>query len=201
MEIKKCIFPSTVLVYERPTASLLVESDRTQINSVYEASKLACEVLLNGYSVDFGFSCRIARLGNIYGPGGPQDSVVQIVLQQVIDGGPIKLRTTTSVRDFVYRDDVVTGLIALALHADRPGCEIFNLSSGVPTRVSELIETACRVKDLHTEIIETQPQKDGEIDALKVSIQKMKEKTGWQPKWDLEDGLRQTLAEMEPEAK
>jgi len=195
--INRIIFPSTALLYARPSLRPLVETDATLVGSVYVSTKLASESLIKSYSVDFGLTCRIARLGNVYGPGGPTDSIVQIVLRQIKNGGPITLQTLIPVRDFVYRDDVVTGLVALALHTDEPGCEIFNLSSGVPTSIRELVETACRIKGLDTSIIETQPHRLGTNDKLVVSIQRLKEYTGWQPNWNLEDGLRQTLAELE----
>jgi nucleoside-diphosphate-sugar epimerase len=199
--INRIVFPSTALVYARPAPLPLVESDATLVNSVYESTKLASEALIKSYSVDFGFTCRIARLGNVYGPGGPADSVVQIVLRQVKSGGPITLQNLTAVRDFVYRDDVVTGLVAMALYTGEPGFEIFNLSSGVPTSIRELVETACHVEGLDTSIVETQPHHQGDNDKLVISIQRLIEKTGWHPVWNLEDGLRQTLAELGTKSK
>ncbi len=83
--------------------------------------------------------------------------MVKIILQQVVNGGPVTLRTVTSVRDFVYRDDVASGLAALAGHTQDPGCEIFNLSSGVATSIRQLVETACRIEGIDAQIIETAP--------------------------------------------
>ena len=144
----------------------------------------------------------IARLGNVYGPGGTANFVVQIVLQQIKNGGPITIETLSPVRDFVYRDDVVSGLIAMALHTDdSSGYEIFNLSSGVPTSIRELIETACRVGCLETSIDETQPHSPDANDKLVISIQRLTKETGWKPAWNLEEGLRQTLAELETRSK
>ncbi len=200
--IHKIIFPSTALVYARPAPVPFVETDATLANSVYVSTKLASEVLMKGYAIDFGFACRIARLGNVYGPGGKADSVVQIVLQQIKNGGPITIGTLSPVRDFVYRDDVISGLIAMALHTDDSSSyEIFNLSSGVPTSIRELVETACRVGCLETSIEETEPDSPSANDKLVVSTQRLTKQTGWQPAWNLEEGLRQTLAELEIKSK
>jgi len=195
--IKKIVFPSTALVYARPAPLPLAETDATLVDSVYASTKLASEALIKSYSIDFGFTCRIARLGNVYGPGAAADSIVQIVLRQVKSGGPITLQTLTTVRDFVYCDDVVTGLVALALQMDGPSCDIFNLSSGVPTSIRELVETACRVEGLETLIIETNPHPQGANDQILVSIKHIQDFTGWLPAWNLEKGLRQTLADLE----
>jgi UDP-glucose 4-epimerase len=196
VNIKRIIFPSTMLVYARPVPLPIKETDSVQAGSVYASTKLASEELLKGYASDYGFSCRIARLGNGYGPSGAADSVVEIILRQVKSGGSITLKNLAPVRDFIYCDDVVSGLVALANHADRPGCEIFNLASGVPTSIRELAEAACRIGNLETNIVETENHSMAADDKVVLSIQRMKEYTNWQPEWTLENGLRQTLFEM-----
>ena len=194
--IKRVIFPSTMLVYAKPTQFPIKETDAVQAGSVYASTKLASEALLKGYASDYGFSSRIARLGNGYGPSGAADSVVEIILRQVKCGGPVSLKNLAPIRDFIYCDDVVSGLVALATHADEPGCEIFNLASGVPTSIRELAEAACRIGSLETKIIETESRLLNADDKVVLSIQRIKEYTQWQPEWTLENGLRQTLFEM-----
>lgn len=195
--VSRVIFPSTALVYARPLQLPVEETAAVRANSVYAATKLAGEALLQGYASEYGFACRIARLGNVYGPGGAIDSVVQIVLRQVKAGGPISIKTFAPVRDFVYRDDVVRGMIALASRTDEPGCEVFNLSSGTATTMRELVELACRISGLKTDISETEPGRDVVQDALVLSIQRIRRYAEWQPDWRLEDGLRQTLSQLE----
>ena len=195
--VKWFIFPSTALVYATPALFPVKENDAVRASSIYAATKLASESLLQGYSSDYGFTCRIARLGNVYGPGGMPESVVGTILRQVKSGGPILLKTLAPVRDFIYRDDVVRGLIALATHGREPGCEIFNLSSGIPTSVRELAIAACRVSHLEAKITETEAQPGDAEDKLVLSIQRLAEQTQWRPEWTLEDGLGQTLSEME----
>ncbi len=198
--IKQMVFPSTALVYARLTPPPYVETDSVQVSSVYSSTKLASEALIKSYSLDFDFACRIARLGNVYGPGGAPDSIVGIVLRQVKNGGPITLKTLSSIRDFIYCEDVASGLATLAVHATECSCEIFNLSSGVPTSIRRLAEMACEIGGIKPDIIETEPQPGEAIDNLVTSIQRIKEQTTWRPLWKLEDGLRKTFSEMEPKA-
>ncbi|HMZ06259.1 MAG TPA: NAD(P)-dependent oxidoreductase [Anaerolineales bacterium] len=194
--IQRIVFPSTVLVYAKTPNLPFTESDAVQANSIYAATKLAAEDLLAGYAAEHGFSCRIARLGNVYGPGGSTDSVIGIILQQVRSGGPISIKTLSPIRDFVYRDDVVHGLIALGKDASESGCEVFNLSSGIPTSIRELAETASLLGKQKISVTETEPPSSGVEDRILLSVQKLKTHTQWQPQWSLEAGLRQTLLEM-----
>jgi len=197
LSIKRVIFPSSMLVYAKPVLLPIRETDAVLAGSVYASTKLVSEELLRGYASEYGFSCRIARLGNGYGASGTADSVVEIILRQVKNGGPVSLKNLAPVRDFIYCDDVVSGLVALAIHADTPGCEIFNLASGVPTSIRELAVIACHIGNLEPNILETETHSKNLDDNVVLSIQRIKEYTQWQPQWTLENGLRQTLLEME----
>jgi nucleoside-diphosphate-sugar epimerase len=196
--ITQIVFPSTTLLYARLPHTPSTETDPIHVSSMYASTKLAAEALLKSYSLDFGFTCRIARIGNVYGPGGSAGTIVGIILKQVKNGGPITLKTLSPIRDFIYRDDVVSGLAAISVCSTESGCEIFNLSSGVPISIRMLVETACEIGGIKAEIIETEPQSARAIDHLAISIERIKEYTSWRPLWKLEDGLRKTLSEMEP---
>ena len=195
-EARRVVFPSTALVYALPAPMVLDEVSPVWPKSVYAATKLAAEALLKGYATDFGFACRIARLGNVYGAGGAADSVVSAVLRQVQSGGPICLKTLAPVRDFIYRDDVVRGLIALATHSREPGCQVFNLASGTATSIRELVQAACRVQSVAPDVTETGSGPSDSEDRLLLSIQRLSRYADWHPVWTLEEGLQQTLAEM-----
>jgi len=194
--LTRVIFPSTALVYALPARLPLDEDSPVWPKSVYAATKLAAESLLKGYAADYGFSCRIARLGNVYGEGGSPDSVISILLRQVKRGGPISLKSLAPIRDFIYRDDVVRGLIALADHSRERGCHVFNLASGIATSIGELAEAASRAGDVGGGITETDPRSCDADDMLVLSIKRISDCLSWRPVWMLEDGLRKTLSEM-----
>jgi nucleoside-diphosphate-sugar epimerase len=197
LEVKRIVFPSTALVYARPSRRPIEETHPLAPESVYAATKRASEILLGTYASNFGLSCRIARLGNVFGPYSPADSVVAIILDQVRKGGPIHVKTLSPVRDFIYRDDAVRGLITLARRSAEPGCEIFNLSSGVATSIRELALAACRAARLETQLSQTEFRSADIDDEIVLSIRRLSEYGPWRPVWSLEAGLRQTLAEQE----
>lgn len=194
--IRRLVFPSSALVYDTPVAATIDEEAPVNPRSIYAATKLAAESMLSGYASEFGFCCRVARLGNVYGPGATGDSIVAIVLRQVAAGGPIALRSLAPVRDFVFRDDVAHGLVALALVDDDPGFAVFNLASGVPTAIRDLVVTACRVADLDTEVVERAPGPDDLRDRIVLSVNRMADCARWRPAWSLEEGLSAMLSGM-----
>ena len=130
----------------RRTAHLpLKESDSVAPTSIYGATKLAAEALLQGYAATFpGFSCIAARLGNVYGQTAPVDSVVSILVQQAYHRRALTIRTLKPVRDFIHRDDVVEGLIRLAAGGRDAGWRLVNLSSGVPSSIGDVALAICQ---------------------------------------------------------
>ena len=192
----RLVFPSSALTYALPADVPIDEGAPVEARSVYAASKLACEALIRGYSSDFRLVCRVARLGNVYGHREESDSVADIVLRQVFSGGPVSLKSLSPIRDFIYRDDVAVGLVALATLDPTAPYAVFNLSSGIPTSIRELASTACRVGGLEPLLIETDPHPADVRDELVLSIRKLETQSGWHPAWTLEDGLRQSLAAM-----
>ena len=198
--LTRVVFPSTALVYALPAPLPLVEQAPLGPRSVYAASKVAAEAVLAGYAADYGFSIDIARLGNVYGPGGPAESVASTLLRQVLGDGHVHLRTLAPVRDFVHRDDVAEGLVRLAEAGSEPGVRVFNLSSGVPTSIAQLAELAGRAVGNATPAIETEPGTRRE-DQIALAVELLHRRTGWQPAIPLFEGLVQTLRAIREEAR
>jgi nucleoside-diphosphate-sugar epimerase len=198
--ISRVVFPSTALVYGLPARLPIDEHAEVGPRSIYAASKIAAEAVLAGYAADFGFSVDVARLGNVYGPGGPADSVASTLLRQVLGDGRVHLRTLAPVRDFIHCDDVAAGLIRLAEAGSEPGLRIFNLASGVPTSIAQLAELAARAVGNALPALETEPgtRRDDQI-ALDVS--RLRARTGWTPSIPLFDGLVQTLESIREELR
>jgi nucleoside-diphosphate-sugar epimerase len=194
--IRNVVYPSTALVYGRPHTTPIDEAHPTQASSIYAATKLAAEQLLAGYAADFGFTCSVARLGNVYGTGGHSDSIAAIVLAQAKRGGPIRVRSTSPVRDFVHRDDVCAGLLALARSPG--GFGVYNLASGRATSVGELAYAACLAAGIPANVVASAPESAAPNDVLSLSIARIEHTFAWRPALTLEAGVAAALAELEP---
>ena len=90
------------------------------------------------------------RFFNSYGPGeipGPNRNVIPNFIWRALHGEPLVITGTgEETRDFVYVDDLVSGLLAGAEVPEARG-GAFNLGTGIQTRVidlAEMIVKACR---------------------------------------------------------
>lgn len=192
-KIERFIFPSTGLVYGDYRRQPVTEGTLPSPQNIYATLKLSAETLIKGCSKSFQITCIIARLGNVYGPGSNKDTVVSTIIKQIKDGKRIVVRDLTPIRDFIYIDDVIEGLIRLLISTDKHECSTVNLSTGIGTSVFNLIKMASRISSLSESKV--QPQRDSEPSnsTLILDNSLLSKITGWKPRYTLSEGLSLTL--------
>ena len=190
--VPQFVYPSTGLVYGDLLGRPAHEGDPTNPQNIYTATKLSAESVIGGYAESYRLSCIVARLGNVYGSGSNSDTVVSIIAKQVRDKGNIRLQDLTTVRDFIYIQDVVDGLLTLLTALEGPGCHIVNLSTGIGSSIRQLAEIACRIASIPEENIESRA-KAGQAGPVRSSLvldnSLLHKTTGWKPNVGLTEGL------------
>jgi UDP-glucose 4-epimerase len=191
VNVRRFLYPSSGLVYGRRGQGLFTEESVPRPDSLYAATKLAVEALVQGYAVDYEFSCDIVRLSNIYGPESPENTVVGTILWQIREGKNVRPRSLSAVRDFIYVGDAVIGFIRLLQAGAETGYRLINLSTGVGTSIGELVRTALMVagRDVVDQNGPPQPAEDIVI----LSNQRLAVRTGWKPSRSLIEGLRESI--------
>ena len=118
-----------------------VESDPLDGREPYEASKTMTDVLARTYAQTYGLPTRVARCGNIYGPGDWNWSrIVPGTIRSLLKGErPILRSDGTPIRDYIHVSDVVSAYLALAEADVAPG-EAFNFSSGERLSVRGVVD-------------------------------------------------------------
>lgn len=170
--------------------------------SVYAASKLAGEAVIQGYAANYELSCDIARLSNLYGASFGAETVIGRALRQVVSGEPIALRNLEPVRDFIHADDVVEALVRLAAAGDdRSGCRIVNVSTNQGVSVREMAQALANIAVEqgwgYPEIVQTGDSRDELVPRLILDNSRLRELTGWMPRITLQQGLRVALQELQ----
>ena len=191
--IKRFVFPSTGLVYSNQLGRPANEEDVPIAQNIYSAAKLSAELMIQGYANSFELNCIIARLSNVYDSGVHSDTVVGTILKQLKQGEKIIVHNLAPVRDFIYIDDVIEGLIRLFISLDKPGCHIVNLSTGIGSSIQELAETACRIASISVNIAQSKNEQTSLKSMLVLNNSLLIKITGWRPKYTLSEGLRLIL--------
>ena len=95
-----------------------------------------------------------------------------------------------SSRDFLYIDDAVGAIYDVIQFADEP--ETYNVSQGYDVNIKTLHKMVAEIAGYKKEIIWTEKQTDiKERTFLNIGL--IRKDIGWNPKTNLEEGLRKTM--------
>ena len=164
----------------------------------YEASKAAADLIARSFWGSYGLPVAVTRFANVYGGGDTNFSrLIPETVSAVLDGRRPVLRSDGSPeRDFLYVEDAACAYLAIADALDREDVrgEAFNAGSGRPHRVGEVVELIAGLAGTGAEPeIQGSGSPSGEIDRQFVDPAKIRAVVGWEPRVDLEEGLRRTI--------
>jgi UDP-glucose 4-epimerase len=125
----------------------------------------------------------------VYGSDSKPETVVGTLIKQIKNDKEVVVRDFSSVRDFIYVDDAIEGLVRLLIFADEPGCHIVNLSTGVGSSVRDLCKEACRVCSFPLNGIRSQGMQTRDASRLILNNDLLFKMTKWKPRYNLFQGL------------
>ena len=164
------------------------------IRSCYDEGKRCAETLFFDYHRQYHVDIRIARIFNTYGPRmHPKDGrVVSNFIVQALTGEDITIYGSgEQSRSFCFVDDLIDGIMKfMELEDNFPGP--INLGNPVEFTILELAETVIRSTNSNSQIVFKElPQDDPK--QRKPDIKLAKEKLAWEPKIQLEEGLKKSI--------
>ena len=158
----------------------------------YARSKVLAEDLCGAYNRDFGLSCVILRVFNLYGKGQDERFLIPEIANQLRTGDKIALRDLTPRRDLLHVDDAVEAYVKAAQY-DATDFEIFNIGYGESYSVLEIAEKLVRLSGKQMEITSLGHERQGEISETVADVSKAARLLGWEPRIGIDEGLGTTL--------
>jgi GDP-4-dehydro-6-deoxy-D-mannose reductase len=197
----RLVFASSAEVYgKRPAEDMpLRETLPPRPTNPYAASKAAGEALILGWSQAFGFEAIIGRAFNQIGAGQDTRFAVAAFAQRLarIANGQeriLRVGNVESERDFLDVGDVVAAYIALAERGISG--EIYNVCSGAVVKMREVLRRLVNIAGVPVEIREDPALvRASEITRSVGDPNKLKRTTGWAPRINLADSLREIYSE------
>jgi UDP-glucuronate decarboxylase len=195
---------STSEVYGDPTVNPQTEDYWGNVNPIgiracYDEGKRVAETLLFDYHRQYDIEIKVARIFNTYGPRMQIDDgrVVTNFIVQALRGNPLTVYGDgLQTRSFCFVDDLVRGLELLF---DSPATVTGPVNLGNPTEFTmlELAEQIIQLTNSNSKIsFQDLPSDDPK--QRKPDISKAREILGWNPLVELNDGLKKTIADLEP---
>jgi UDP-glucose 4-epimerase len=194
--VGRVVLASSGAVYGDLGGQTLKETITPNPRSPYAVSKLAAEYYVRTIGGLWGIETVSLRIFNAYGPGqhlpASHPPVVPHYLKQALRGGTLVAHGDGSqTRDYVYVDDVVSGLVAAATAPNINGL-VINIGSGKETSISELIKCVQDVTGSNSEVIHN-PKTSGGVSRLCADLTLANQKLNYRPSIGLPEGLRLTL--------
>jgi UDP-glucuronate decarboxylase len=191
---------STSEVYGDPAVHPQTEDYWGNVNpigprSCYDEGKRCAETLFFDYWRQHQLRIKVLRIFNTYGPRmHPNDGrVVSNFIVQALRGQDITIYGDGSqTRSFCYVDDLIEGMIGLM---DSPDDVTGPINVGNPGEFTmiELAENVLRLTGSRSKLVRM-PLPADDPKQRKPDITKAKNVLGWEPKVQLEDGLKETIA-------
>lgn len=157
----------------------------------YDEGKRAAEVLLYDMARTAGLDTRVARVFNTYGPGMAvgDGRALPAFIEAARAGDPLRLEGGgAQTRSFCHVDDMVRGLMALALCDAARGVPV-NLGNPDERTIRETAETVVRLVGSRSELVEVAPAENDPRRRCP-DIARARTILGWEPVVEFEDGLR-----------
>ena len=124
--------------------------------------------------------------------------MIPTIIAQAVAGLPeLKLGALSPVRDLSYVKDTVEGFLAVAGSDECVGV-VTNVGHGKGITIGDLagrILALCGRQDMPV-VTDEQRIRPGRSEVLELicANAKAKERCGWEPRWSLDDGLKETIA-------
>ncbi|GAB6878853.1 SDR family oxidoreductase [Halorubrum gandharaense] len=193
----RVVFSSSAAIYGEPKYTPIDEAHPKDPNSPYGLEKLSADHYCRLYHDLYGVEAVALRYFNVYGPrqqAGDYSGVISIFREQALAGDPITIEGDgTQTRDFVHVDDVVQANLLAATSEDAPG-KAFNVGTGTQITIRELAEAVKDATNSDSEIVHVDPR-EGDIDESVADISHAREILGYDPKYDIHDGIEAYLGE------
>jgi len=199
-KIKRIVIASSDKAYGEQEQLPYVEEMPLLGLSPYEASKACADILARSFHNTYGLPVAVTRCANTYGGGDLNFSriVPATVLSTFKGKKPIIWNKGSSMRDFIYIDDATRAYLLLAQALDRKEVQgrAYNFGSNNPVVVIDLINLILSLagrSDLKP-IVLLNNEISKEINKQFMSFDRAKKELGWEPKWRIEEGLKQTIS-------
>ncbi len=177
--------------------------------SPYSASKAGADHLVCAYHATYGLPTLLTNCSNNYGPYQFPEKLIPLMILNALEGKDLPIYGDGgNVRDWLHVEDHCRALLQV-LRAGRPG-DSYNVGGRSVRTNLQIVETLCEALEelapgdanpalrargagRYAELTARVPDRPGHDRRYAIDDRKLRAELGWEPRYDLEQGLRATV--------
>lgn len=175
------------------------EGDALGGKDVYSGSKAAAELLTYSYASSFNLNAVTARAGNVIGGGDfSENRIVPDIVGSYLKGEALLIRNPTAVRPWQHALESISGYLAygsaLLQGVGVPAALNFGPSPEDFATVEDLVDEFNKhLGEMKVDKIFEKSDSPAEAHFLTLDSGLAKQSLGWNPKWKMNDAVRNTV--------
>jgi nucleoside-diphosphate-sugar epimerase len=187
----RAVYLGTCFEYDHRTG-YLGEDSPTRPWTLYGAAKLSTALIGARLAEQCGVRFSWARLFYQYGPWEQEGRLVPHVVRSLLAGEDVPVTRGRQIRDFLHVADVASALVDVA-GSDHRGT--VNIGSGRPVSVRDVVSCIERIVEGPGRVrFGARPDSPSDPPFICANNDVLENEVGWKPRFDLETGLRDTVA-------
>jgi len=170
-------------------------------NSPYAASKASSDHLVRSYFHTYKLPITISNCSNNYGPRQFPEKLIPLIIINAVNGKSLPVYGDgRQIRDWLYVEDHCEAILTI-LKKGKIG-ETYNIGGVNQFPNIEIVKMICTILDQylpqspylpHEQMITFVQDRPGHDFRYEMNIDKIGSQLGWEPKYDLESGLKSTV--------
>lgn len=171
------------------------EDELLEPNTLYGVTKAASTMYCQYMAKSLNLPIVTFRFFSVYGYLEEKERLIPTVIKACLTNSELKLSSPFSVRDYMFIEDAFDAYLKAIENADKIKGEVLNLSVGKQIDIAEIVNiitkiTNSKIKPQYGQIKPAQTEPKTWVS----DISKAKKLLNWQPRYDIETGLKKTVA-------
>ena len=203
-KVKRFIYAASSSSYGDSETLPKVEDIIGKPLSPYAVTKYVNELYANVFSKTYGLECIGLRYFNVFGrrqdPFGAYAAVIPLFVKQLINyKSPVINGDGEYSRDFTYIDNVIQmNLLAIEIKNAKAINTVYNTAYGERTTLNQLVQYLKEYLSVYDPKIDDVavihgPERLGDIPHSLASVEKAKQLLGYNPKFNMKEGLKEAV--------
>ena len=190
---ERAVIAGSCMEYDWSSGGVCREFDTpTRPSTVYGQCKNELREWVDEFASRSGFSVAWARLFFMFGPHEYPARLIPSVARALLAGQPAECSLGTQERDFLHTHDIADALISLL--GSRVSGPV-NIGAGTAVSIRQLVEWTAQLCG-RPELVKfgARPLPAHELPLIVADVHRLRHQLGWQPRYSLEDRLKETVA-------